>query len=83
MKYGTLRHDHGTISVKWSVRPTSEGSRVFRFEWDDPLPSETSSKGTGFGSKLMSALVERKWKGSMEIADGANFRATMEIPVSR
>ena len=84
VKYGTLKNDHGTISVKWSIRPNSEGSRVFWLEWYDALAtSNAPSKGTGFGSKLMSALVERKWNGSVTVKDGGDFRTTIEIPVPR
>ena len=84
VKYGTLKSDHGTINVSWSVRPNPEGSNVFCFDWHDHLAtSKAPFKRTGFGSKLMSALVERKWNGSVKVVDVDDFRTTIEIPVPR
>ena len=83
-KYGTLGRDDGDISVKWALTDNSEGSRTFWFDWDDPLTTTTSSgSGDGFGSKLMSLLIQRKWNGGMTVVHDSRFRITFEIPVAR
>jgi len=83
MKYGTLGREDGAIIVRWSYRSRPDGTRIFWFDWDDALSAaRTPSKGGGFGSKLIRALIERKWSGDINIADAANFRITMEIPVA-
>lgn len=81
-KYGTLGDDQGAIHVNWIVNPRSDGSSNFCFTWEDPLSAcETPATGTGFGSKLISALVEQKWKGVVTIADTSNFKIAMEVPL--
>lgn len=83
MKYGTLGREDGTISVRWSHRTRPDGTRVFWFDWNDPLSTVRAPvRGGGFGSKLIGALVERKWSGAATIADASNFRITLEIPVA-
>lgn len=82
MKYGTLGKDAGEISVKWSVRIKSNGSKVFSFDWEDPLSaSATLTPGTGFGSKLVRALIERKWSGVITIEHSAYFMIGLEVPL--
>ena len=83
MKYGTLGRGTGTVNVRWSYRTGADGRRVFRFDWDDSVSTpRTPVKGGGFGSKLISALIERKWNGVATVADTANYRLTIEIPVA-
>jgi two-component sensor histidine kinase len=83
VKYGTLGKDDGTISVKWSFRRGLDGSRVFWFDWDDPLSTrELAAKGNGFGSKLISSLIETKWNGVMMVVNASHFRITFEIPLA-
>lgn len=84
VKYGSLGRDDGTIGVEWSFRAGTDESRRFHFDWTDPgsTASGPISKGTGFGSKLVSALIERKWNGVVTIADASPFRITFEIPVT-
>ena len=82
MKYGTLGKDAGTIRVSWSFHPGKDGSKVFYFDWDDPLStSKTPATGSGFGTKLMSALIERKWNGVVTIDQDSRFKTTIEIPI--
>ncbi|HET7716797.1 MAG TPA: HWE histidine kinase domain-containing protein [Bauldia sp.] len=81
VKYGTLGKDYGAIRVNWSFRPRSDGSKVFRFEWDDPLSTSAGSANKGFGSKLVHALIERKWSGVVAIIHDPHFRTTLEVPL--
>lgn len=81
-KYGTLGKDEGTITVKWSFQNRAAGQQMFCLDWDDPISQyEVQAKGTGFGSKLVNALIERKWNGSVVVEQDAYFRISLEVPV--
>lgn len=83
VKYGSLGKDVGSVEIKWTYALRSNGFRLFRFNWSDPQPSSSfPSKGTGFGSRLVRALIEAKWNGSVAIANTPNFSITLELPVS-
>ncbi len=81
-KYGTFGSETGTVSVRWFVGRGSEERMTFNFVWDDPLSTvPMPQKGTGFGSKLISALIERKWNGVITVIDSPNFSFATEIPL--
>lgn len=83
-KYGALGTEAGTVEIAWSLTSNKDGTSLLEVRWEDPLPSSsTAEKGTGFGSKLMSALIERKWNGMVEIPEGLNFKMRMEVPFGR
>lgn len=84
-KYGTLGQEDGAVHVNWTFRPRQNGTSVFCFEWEDPLANSAAPvkrTGTGFGSKLMTALIERKWNGVVTISNESNFKITMEVSLS-
>lgn len=84
MKYGTLGRDEGAVSVTWSNSQRSEAADIFRFTWDDTLPAEPNpARGSGFGSKLIRAIVEQKWNGRLAVENQSGFRLSLDIPVSR
>jgi len=82
-KYGTLGATKGAVSVKWSLRDQADGSRLFCLKWEDPLaPPRTLASGTGFGSRLVTALIERKWNGAVTISHSPHFSTKVEVPIS-
>ena len=82
-KYGVLGQDEGAVHVKWSFRPRLDSANDFCLDWEDPISAlVTTPRGTGFGSKLMTALIERKWNGVVTIADSSNFKITLEVPIA-
>lgn len=84
VKYGTLGKNEGAISIRWSFKKTDEHPKVLHLVWDDPTPTSAvpaKSANGGFGSKLMSALVEVKWNGLITTANGNHFTVSMEIPI--
>lgn len=84
MKYGTLGRDIGEISIKWFIRPRSDGAKLFCFEWGDPLSTaDISATRNGFGSKLVMALIERKWNGFVAVHRASCFKITLEVPVAQ
>lgn len=70
-------------SLKWTFRKGSGKARIFRLDWDDPQSSaQAPPLGTGFGSKLLSAHIERKWNGVVTYADASHFGISLEIPIA-
>lgn len=83
VKYGTLGIDEGAIRVTWSTRLQPEGKRLFQFVWDDPVSSPRHAEaGSGFGSKLISTLIEKKWYGSVTLTQDAHFSITLAVPLA-
>lgn len=83
VKYGSLGTDRGKIAIKWSLTPRSDGQNVFRFEWEDVRSiSPAVAGGGGFGSKLISALIERKWEGTVMVSRETGFKTRLEVPVT-
>ncbi len=85
VKYGTLGRDAGEIAIRWAFRPQPDGTRRFWCEWTDDAPVAQSSGAaaghSGFGSKLIRALVEHKWAGVVSYQETPHFVATLEVPV--
>lgn len=82
MKYGSLGVEDGKISIRWSLAPREDSANVFRFEWEDShSDSSIAAGGTGFGGKLIRALIERKWNGVVTVANAVGFKAVLEVPV--
>ncbi|MDX5401852.1 MAG: hypothetical protein LPK02_05730, partial [Rhodobacterales bacterium] len=82
--YGTLGQEEGTVRVTWSYGSGPDGARRFHFSWDDPLTrGQDAGEGSGFGSQLMSALVEAKWNGVVSVEEAAGYRATVAVPLTR
>ncbi len=83
MKYGTLGAEDGTVSIKWSYGRNQDGGRTFEFQWEDPLSNlQSTSSGSGFGSKLIRALVEDKWNGVATVSGCSNYLIALKIPIA-
>jgi two-component sensor histidine kinase len=83
VKYGGLGRPDGKVNVTWSYGRHPDGARLFRFVWEDPVTGEgAGTTGSGFGSKMISALIEVKWAGTVTLGDGPGFRITLEVPVA-
>ncbi len=82
-KYGTLKLGEGRIAVAWTMSGAIDGHRQFGFVWSDPATAHSSAvPGSGFGSKLLRALIERKWSGAISVDTSAGYRFAFEIPVA-
>lgn len=66
------------------MRRIGQGRRHFVLDWNDPGGKDDvpESTGTGFGSKLLNSLVERKWGGGIVLAADAGYRFTCSIPLT-
>ena len=69
LKYGALTVASGRVSITWAV---DEGTPNFTFIWQElggPSPSEPAS--AGFGSRLISGVLEGDFGGSVELSYGS------------
>lgn len=74
-KYGTLGSEEGVVSIHWRIGRGDEGGTFLQFTWDDPQPSRSeAATNTGFGSKLLVALIERKWGGEIVVERTQGYR---------
>jgi two-component sensor histidine kinase len=81
-KYGTLGMSTGTVRLNWSLGPRDEeGVRAFTLVWDDAVSNERPSERQGFGSRLIEALMTRKWSGTVRRAEAPGYRLDIEIPI--
>lgn len=82
-KYGGLATTDGQVSITWDTA-TEESATVLTLHWIDPEGtwSEATGRGTGFGSRLIRMLVERKWGGNhaTDQSDGYRFSLSLVIP---
>lgn len=85
-KYGSLSAKDGRSRLSWQVEPEGETGTLV-LEWFDAgaggrEPFEAS--GSGFGHRLISGLIERKWSGSISVdrEQGYRFVARMPIPAT-
>jgi two-component sensor histidine kinase len=81
VKHGTLGRPEGQVRLQWSVTSGPQGSGTFRMQWIDPLPSPSVTPSSGFGSRLVHALVERKWNGRTEVEREPSYRFSVELPL--
>jgi two-component sensor histidine kinase len=61
-KYGSLAGTKQGVKISWETEPKGEAT-ILTMNWIDKSASKPSGqpKGTGFGTKLIKMLVERKW----------------------
>ena len=84
VKYGTLGQASGEVEISWDIAEGENGEPRFRLEWRDarsrPVANGSSS---GFGSKFIASIIERKWNGTLAIATDDGYRFACEIPLSQ
>ena len=57
---------------------------MFCFVWEDPLSkSDVGGKGAGFGPRLVSLLIERKWNGVVTVDHSSHYKSTLEVPIPK
>jgi two-component sensor histidine kinase len=83
-KYGVLGSPEGRVEISWSLERGEGAERVLSVVWRDPLAGRTEPRerrGSGFGAKLLKALIERKWRGSIDVdtSQGYCLRCTLRF----
>lgn len=81
-KYGSLSHEGGRVALGWGAERETRKAAKFSFVWRDErnIEATRTSPHTGFGSRLLSALVEKKWGGAINIDRSAGYCFSAMIP---
>lgn len=82
VKYGTLGQASGEIEISWDIAAQENGEPRFRLEWRDRR-SQPSGSNSGFGSRFIVSIIERKWNGTLSIASDDGYRFECRIPLSQ
>jgi two-component sensor histidine kinase len=65
VKHGSLSHPKGHLDLTWSVRRTDRGMTLI-LDWEEENgPSARRPRRLGFGSRLISLVVERQLNGEL------------------
>jgi PAS domain S-box-containing protein len=84
--HGSLSHRPGTVAVTWIVNRTAQGLTLM-LDWKErhgPAPKKT--RRSGFGSKLISMVIERQLNGEVQQTftnDGLDTKLTVPITHER
>jgi two-component sensor histidine kinase len=82
-KYGSLSVPNGRLAIETRLETDSLGRKavIGWKECDGPLPEEASNEG--FGSKLISQVIERQLSGQVtREAEPDGLRFTIEFPIA-
>lgn len=84
-KYGALAVKQGRVGLNWKLEQAGSAASL-ALEWHDrggeePEATKPSAAGTGFGQRLISSLIERKWGGEMSVSNEDGYRMQAHIPV--
>lgn len=78
-KYGALHTLDGEVKLSWKL-DRDGADRYLSVLWQDTSPSAgTPATGTGFGTQLISQLVELKYRGAVEISDHPAYACKLRI----
>lgn len=81
-KYGSLGGGEEQVRLSWDVSRTETGGATLTLIWDDPrnVEADRDVPRIGFGSRMLEALIEKKWEGHMEIDRNNGYRFSCIIP---
>jgi two-component sensor histidine kinase len=81
-KYGAFGREDGGVDVSWSLAAAPDGTPQLSLIWQDiSVGNRENGRGTGFGMKLLSHLVERKHSGTIEIEDAPNYKCAITMKI--
>jgi PAS domain S-box-containing protein len=85
-KHGSLSGPAGRVDLTWSVTRTQQGLTLV-LDWKESSgPAPRRSRRPGFGSRLISMVIERQLNGQVEQAfgpDGLNAKLTVPLTHER
>lgn len=82
-KHGSLSRRPGIVAVTWNVNRTEQGLTLM-FDWKEREgPAPKRSRRSGFGSKLISMVIERQLNGKVHQTFGERgFDAKLIVPLT-
>ena len=82
-KYGAFSCDHGEVRIGWTVTSAPDGKRRLALSWTDSVSADKPRpSGTGFGSKLIAQLVEKKHAGTLRIETAPTYSCHIDIVIA-
>ena len=79
-KYGSFSTNTGKVDISWSIQPGENSAQRLVLSWEDKSPFKPGKpQATGFGTKLLSQIVEKKYSGKIEARNEPNYRCIIEI----
>ena len=78
-KYGALKTHQGQVRLSWDVTGDGE-NRTLTLVWRDTSPVCAEATGTGFGSRLMTQLVEQKHGGTLAVSGEGGYCCEISLP---
>lgn len=82
-KYGALSNDSGTVDISWKIVSDGEEERL-RISWlETGGPTVSRPERTGFGSKVVSAVVRMRLNADVELRyEPSGFAWNVDCPLS-
>lgn len=84
-KYGALRSEKGTLSVRWTFeQDEAGGASALNLQWQERgVPLVTPPTRRGFGVRLMERCIETDLRGTIDLVfDPGGVSCRMTIPLS-
>ena len=79
-KYGSFSKNSGEVEISWSIKSDENSAQRLVLTWEDKSPFLLlKTQGTGFGTKLLSQIVEKKYCGKIETCNEPNYRCVIEL----
>ena len=79
-KYGSFSKNSGEVEISWSIKTDENSAQRLVLSWEDKSPfMPLKTQGTGFGTKLLAQIVEKKYSGKIETHCVPNYRCVIEL----
>ena len=79
-KYGSFSKNSGEVEISWSIKSDENSAQRLVLTWEDKSPFlPLKTQGTGFGTKLLSQIVEKKYSGKIETTYEPSYRCVIEL----
>ncbi len=82
-RHGALSRPGGHVKLKWHVAPTRQGLALV-LDWaESGAPSPKRVRRDGFGSRLITMVIERQLNGQVQQSFGSDgLHATLTVPLT-
>lgn len=80
-KYGSFSQKEGEVSISWRVKPHDDNlMQRLILSWEDQCPRVArTTPGIGFGSRLLSQIIEKKYSGKIEVRTEPTYGCMLEL----
>jgi PAS domain S-box-containing protein len=85
-KYGAFSDRSGRAEISWRVERSDDKGPTMQIAWRDKSekvgPRRSLQTGTGFGAKLLTQIVECKWRGTLEVRTEPYYECLISLPLA-